>query len=189
MYTELSIADGRVSEWHSVVRQHLHQSLWTRLHLWPSAMGAVTPAALAPGPGRAMPTWSGRAPEHMANKSTLKWCLKYINSCDRRCYTHTHIYTYTESWGVKPFREGTHYWYLLFEHMCAIMIKVENVCHNGLWVLVTVTHSCSTIGHIMPEMHYTNHWKWWRSINRIQNKGNMSWDCCNWNIFCSILFF
>lgn len=145
--TELSIADGRISKWHSVMRQHLHQSLWTRLHLWPSAMGAVVPAALAPGPGRAMPTWSGCAPEHMANKSTLKWCLKYINSCDRGCYTHT----YTENWGVKPFGEGTRYWYLLFEHMCAIMIKVENACHNGLWVLVTVTQLFNNRSHYARE--------------------------------------
>lgn len=24
----------------------------------------------------------------------------------------------------------------------------------------------------------TNHWKWWRSINRIQNKADIGWDCC-----------
>lgn len=145
--TRLSVADGSVSNWHSVVRLHLEESDWPQPHLWPSGTAAVMPAALAPGPTRAMPTWSGYVPEHMANKSTLKWCLKCINSCDGDI---THTYTHTH-WGVKPFRQGTHYWYLLFEHMCAIMIKVENVYHNGLWVLVTMTHSCSMISHIMPK--------------------------------------
>ncbi len=144
--TWLSVTDGSISDWHSAVRLDLEESDWPQPHLWPSGMAAVMPAALAPGPARAMPTWSGYVPEHMANKSTLKWCLKYINSCDTGYNTHIHTLR-----GVKPFRQGTHYWYLLFEHMCAIMIKVENVYHNGLWVLVTVTHSCSMISHIMPK--------------------------------------
>ncbi len=90
-----------------------------------------------PGAGMCQSTWQTN--QHWNDVwNTLTAVIRDI--------THTHTLR-----GVKPFRQGTHYWYLLFEHMCAIMIKVENVYHNGLWVLVTVTHSCSMISHIMPK--------------------------------------
>lgn len=114
--TWLSVADGSVSDWHSVVRLHLEESDWPQPHLWPSGTATVMPAALAPGPARAMPTWSGYVPEHMANKSTLKLCLKCINSCDRGCNTHTHTH-----WELrcKTIQTGhTLLIYALWAHVC-----------------------------------------------------------------------